>query len=148
MNPHPVNGQLSPAGGGDVIPLIRPVLSVGRRESCDVCLRFPNISGLHCELQFRDGYWYVRDLNSTNGVKVNGLRVQEKMLRPGDEVSIGKRRFTINYDFPTNRNALDENDIADVMGQSLLEKAGLERPRSDRRKRAFDAGEFLLEDDE
>src|SRR6266446_5840020 len=65
------NGELVPVGGGDSIPLIRETLTLGRRESCDICLRVPNVSGLHCELSFRDGVWWLRDLGSTNGVKVN-----------------------------------------------------------------------------
>src|SRR5688572_5818812 len=69
--PHAVHGHLVPVGGGDNIPLIRSVMTLGRRDSCDICLRFPNISGRHCELSFREGYWFVRDLNSTNGIKVN-----------------------------------------------------------------------------
>ena len=123
-----LNGRLCPVGGGDDIPLIRPVLTVGRRESCDVCMRFPNISGLHCELSFRDGYWYIRDLNSTNGVKVNNTRVQEKVLLPSDLVTIGKRKYTIEYVMPADKRAPDE-ELADVMGESLLEKAGLQRKR-------------------
>ena len=75
------NGELIPVGGGDNIPLRRPKLMIGRRETCDVCLDFPNISSRHCEMTFRDGFWYIRDLNSTNGVKVNGSRVQEQLLR-------------------------------------------------------------------
>src|SRR5258708_18044100 len=69
-----VNGELAPTGGGDTIPLIREVLTLGRRETCDIPLRFPNISGLHAELNFRNGYWYIRDRGSTNGLKVNGVR--------------------------------------------------------------------------
>jgi adenylate cyclase len=45
-----VHGELQPAGGGDPIPLIREVLTIGRRESCDICLRYPNISGIHAQL--------------------------------------------------------------------------------------------------
>jgi pSer/pThr/pTyr-binding forkhead associated (FHA) protein len=145
------NGELVPLGGGDTIPLIREALTIGRRESCDICLRFPNISGLHCELVFRNGYWYIRDCNSTNGVKVNGTRVQEKLLHPKDEISIGKRRFTIRYELPADRHALEEVQEEDIMSQSLLEKAGLERPRRDRedkRPRGFDPADFLLGDDE
>jgi pSer/pThr/pTyr-binding forkhead associated (FHA) protein len=125
MNPG-LNAQLVPVGGGDPIPLIRPLLTVGRRESCDVCMRFPNISGLHCELSCRDGYWFIRDLNSTNGVKVNGTRVHEKVILPTDEVTIGKRKYTIEYTLPRDRRAPEE-DVNEVVGQSLLEKAGLEK---------------------
>jgi adenylate cyclase len=133
-----VNGELVPVGGGDAIPLIRDVLSIGRRESCDICLRFPNISGMHCQLIFRDGYWYLRDLGSTNGTKVNGNRVVQKMLHPEDEVSIGKRRYTIHYELPTDRRQmLEEGPEEDILSQSLLERAGLEKPRRDRRPARF-----------
>ena len=145
------NGELNPVGGGDPIPLIRDVLTIGRRESCDICLRFPNISGLHAELVFRNGYWYIRDRNSTNGVKVNGTRVQEKLLHPKDEISIGKRRYTIHYDPPSNRSAMEEEE-EDIMAQSLLEKAGLERPRREREgrtpSRGTDPADFLLQDED
>jgi adenylate cyclase len=146
---HKANGELVPAGGGDAIPLLREVLTVGRRESCDVCMRFPNVSGLHCQFMFRNGYWYVRDLNSTNGVKVNGLRVQEKVLHPKDEIAIGRRKYTIFYEMPAGQSALEEME-EDVLGQSLLEKAGLERPRRDNgqgRSRGIDPADFLLSDD-
>src|SRR5438045_3282707 len=77
------NGMLVPVGGGDSIRLIRNQLTLGRRESCDICLRFPNVSGVHCELTYQDGYWAVKDMGSTNGIKVNGARVQKKVLHPG-----------------------------------------------------------------
>ena len=141
------NGQLIPAGGGDAIPLIRELLTIGRRDSCDIPLRFPNISGVHCELIFRSGYWYIRDRNSTNGVKVNGVRVQEKLLHPKDEISIGKRRYTIRYELPADQRALEEVQEEDIMSQSLLERAGLEKPRERRRGRGFDPADFLLRDE-
>ena len=145
-----VNGRLIPVGGGDSIPLIREVLTLGRRESCDICMRFPNISGLHCQLNFRNGYWFLRDLNSTNGVKVNGTRVQEKVLHSRDELSIGKRKYTIEYDMPTGQSMLEEAE-EDILGTSLLEKAGLEKPLSKKSRRpgeAIDPADFLLADDD
>ena len=146
-----VHGELQPIGGGDTIPLIREELTLGRRESCDIRLNFPNISGLHAQLQFRNGYWYIRDMNSTNGVKVQGIRVQEKLLHPRDEITIGKRKYLIDYELPADRRALDEVVEEDIMSQSLLEKAGLERPKHDRSGRkssdSFDAGDFLLADE-
>jgi len=128
-------GELSPVGGGDPIPLRRGVLTVGRRESCDICLRFPNVSGLHCELAFKDaGYWEIRDLGSTNGLKVNGQRVLKRPLRPGDELAIAKRKYTIQYNLTdSGRNALEAvlSEDEDVFSQSLLEKAGLAKKRPD-----------------
>lgn len=121
------HGELIPNGGGDTIPLIREQLLVGRRESCDICLRFPNVSSHHCVLSFRDGYWHIRDLNSTNGIKVNGHRVPKAVLKPGDEISIAKRRFIIEYELAAGQHAIDELIEDDVMAQPLLEKAGLVR---------------------
>jgi len=150
MKSFKVNGELVAVGGGDNIPLLRPILSVGRRGSCDICLRFSNISGVHCELTFREGYWYVRDLGSTNGVKVNGNRVVDKILRDEDEVAIGKRVYTIRYKMPAAANRIleEEEAIENVMGQSLLEKAGLVKPKDTRRgggggkKKPFDIADL------
>ncbi len=85
-------GELVPVGGGDPIPLLKTSLLLGRRESCDIVLRFSNVSAHHCQLTVNGGYWYVRDLNSRNGVKVNGLRVAdtEQRLDPGDVLCGGK----------------------------------------------------------
>jgi adenylate cyclase len=145
------NGELVPLGGGDSIPLVREVLTIGRRESCDICMRFPDISSKHAQLSFQEGYWRIRDLNSTNGIKVNGVRVLEKLLHPRDEISIGRRRkFTIEYELPAGRRALEEVE-EDLLGTSLLEKAGLEKPKAPQQpgqKKSFDPADFLLGDDE
>jgi len=131
MPPPIERALLVPVGGGDPIPLGRARMTLGRRESCDVCLRFPNISGEHCEVSCQDGLWYIRDLGSTNGTKVNGERITQKMLRPGDEIGIAKRRFTIQYTMPVGRNFIAEDED---LKMSLLEKSGLQRqtrPRVD-----------------
>jgi predicted component of type VI protein secretion system len=145
-----VNGELVPVGGGDTIPLIREVMVVGRRETCDIRLPFPNISGMHCQLFFRNGYWFIRDLNSTNGIKVNGVRVQEKLLHPNDELKIGKRCYHIQYELPADRRlALEEQPEEDILSQSLLERAGLEKPRKDRRPatpRPSEPRDFIVQD--
>ena len=60
-------GELVPLGGGDPIPLLKKKLLVGRRESCDIVLRFGNVSAHHCQLRIESGYWFVKDLNSRNG---------------------------------------------------------------------------------
>jgi hypothetical protein len=124
------NGELVPAGGGDPIPLLRPNLTLGRRESCDIPIRMPNVSGIHCELIFRDGHWIIYDRDSTNGLKVNGIRVPKKVLHPGDVITIAKRNYTIEYTPVVGKRALEEiMEDEDIMSQGLLEKAGLMRRR-------------------
>jgi pSer/pThr/pTyr-binding forkhead associated (FHA) protein len=137
------NGELVPVGGGDAIPLQRSPLTLGRRESCDICLRFPNISGKHCELSFKNGFWVIRDLDSTNGIKVEGEplpRGGKKVLAPGSTIRIGRRDYKIEYT-PTDRLSRidelleEEEDEEDVMGVPLMEKAGLEHPQRPRPKK-------------
>jgi adenylate cyclase len=123
-------GELVPQGGGDPVPLLKKKLLVGRRDSCDIALRFPNVSSRHCELEFLDGYWLVRDLGSSNGTKVNGVRVRSKWVLPGDELAVARHRFKVDYnvapDAPPPPPLNDEEDL----GTSLLEKAGLVRRRN------------------
>ncbi|QEL19785.1 FHA domain-containing protein [Limnoglobus roseus] len=128
-------GELVPIGGGDAVPLIREVMTVGRRKSNDICLDFSNVSGQHCEFTFKNGVWYVRDLRSQNGTKVNGERVTQRVLRPGDLLSISKHEFRIEYHLTPEAAEFIENSseaVEDIFSQSLMEKAGLSKPKSSR----------------
>ncbi|MEX2176732.1 MAG: FHA domain-containing protein [Pirellulaceae bacterium] len=138
-------GELVPIGGGDPIPLLRPTLTVGRRESCDICLRFGNVSGQHCQLTLEGGYWFVQDMNSQNGVKVNGAHVMRKLLHPGDTLSMARHKYKIQY-VPADLGATgqppsEEEDITAVLGKSLLERAGLQRRGGDTSSRRFDVND-------
>ena len=117
-------GELIPTGGGDPIPLLKSKLLIGRRDECDITLRFPNVSSHHCELELVDGYWQIVDLNSSNGIKVNGIRCPQNWLLPGDEVAIARHKFEIKYTAvgpaPAPMNEFDPS-------VSLMEKAGMSR---------------------
>jgi adenylate cyclase len=139
-------GELIPLGGGDPIPLPDPKrkkqLLIGRRESCDIILRFANVSAHHCQLTNEGGYWYVRDLQSRNGIKINDVRVQEqRRLDPGDILSIAKHKYRVEYD-PADLGAVGpppaDTLSQEIMRESLLSRAGLDRRdlgRDDGRRR-------------
>jgi len=130
-------GELLPVGGGDPIPLLKPELLLGRREGCDIVLRFPNVSGQHCALTVIDGYWFVKDLGSSNGTKVNGSRVTEQRLAPGDTLSIARHGYEITYEparLGATAAAPEKTSAAHIFSRSLLESAGLEsRPPAERK---------------
>jgi pSer/pThr/pTyr-binding forkhead associated (FHA) protein len=68
-------------------------LIVGRSHGlCDIVIdRDDSVSGRHCELSVRNGCWYVRDLQSSNGTKVNNQKVfQELLLKTGDILQLGQ----------------------------------------------------------
>lgn len=129
-------GELVPVGGGDAIPLVSEVMTIGRRPSCDIRLNFQNISGTHCELALKNGVWHLRDLNSTNGVKVNGERTLRRPLRPGDEIGIAGHKYVIQYRLSagTKVEEIFSEEEDNPFGQSLMEKAGLEKPKITPRK--------------
>lgn len=140
-----VYGQLIPCGGGDPIPLLKRQLIVGRRSNCDITLRFPNVSSQHCELELIEGYWHVRDLNSSNGVKVNRARCDQKWLFPGDILGVGRHKFEVTYRAEGQRPEQDEDPFA----RTLMEKAGLERsPRRPRPRPDVENAEIADDDSE
>jgi Protein of unknown function (DUF3662)/Inner membrane component of T3SS, cytoplasmic domain len=64
-------------------------LVLGRSREADLTLDDPNVSRRHAELRREGEHWSISDLGSTNGVKVNGRRVERTELEPGDEIVLG-----------------------------------------------------------
>jgi Protein of unknown function (DUF3662)/FHA domain len=63
---------------------------LGRSREADVHVDDPNVSRKHAEVRPSGASWTVRDLGSTNGVKVNGRRIQgAQSLRDGDTITLG-----------------------------------------------------------
>ena len=114
-------GELVPCGGGPPIPLTKPSLLVGRSPACDITLAFPMVSSKHCQLDFKEGFWHVRDLGSRNGIRVDGFFQLAKYLKPGEILWIARQRFEIAYTPQADEPPPEENPFA----MSLLEKAGL-----------------------
>jgi pSer/pThr/pTyr-binding forkhead associated (FHA) protein len=83
--------------GNADIPLdpIVVLVVVGRCHRCNVRIASPRVSRRHCCLALdRDGV-LVRDLGSTNGTRINRQRIEEGLLRPGDELSIAHFRYRL-----------------------------------------------------
>jgi pSer/pThr/pTyr-binding forkhead associated (FHA) protein len=76
----------------------RPVLLVGRHAECDIRLDRPQVSRRHCCLAQAYERLLIRDLGSHNGLRVNGQKVEEAQLEPGDEVAIAHLIFRYEPD--------------------------------------------------
>ncbi|MGQ0600273.1 MAG: FhaA domain-containing protein [Anaerolineales bacterium] len=74
--------------GERTVPLTQPVLSLGRRLDNHIIIDDPRVSRAHAQLRLRFGRYVLYDLGSTGGTYVNGQRVQEFVLRPGDVISL------------------------------------------------------------
>jgi pSer/pThr/pTyr-binding forkhead associated (FHA) protein len=56
---------------------------------CDIVVSDPAVSRRHAEIRRRDGQFVVVDLDSTNGTRVNGAGVKDRVLADGDEIRVG-----------------------------------------------------------
>jgi hypothetical protein len=99
--------RVEPARHGGRVLLVsedkRTVISgeqfvIGRSRECDLVLDDPNVSRRHAEIRREDGAWAIRDLGSTNGIKLNGRRSQGGPLSPGDEITLGVSRLTFEQE--------------------------------------------------
>ena len=87
-------------GGGSLvlpnlerIPLGQDVITIGRRPDSTIVLADPNVSRNHAEIRPAGSGWVLVDLGSTNGSRVNGMRVGTQPLRDGDDITFGNTRI-------------------------------------------------------
>jgi pSer/pThr/pTyr-binding forkhead associated (FHA) protein len=107
-----------PAGGATVMPTlfarsagpditVDDVVVVGRHPQCDARFNSLGVSRRHCILSSTNGEVLVRDLGSANGTWINGRRVAEGRLRPGDEIWIAHFRY--RFEKPAAARPRSEN---------------------------------------
>lgn len=69
----------------------KKVWIVGARDTCDIVIDEPTVSGEHCRLEFEDGRVFIEDLQSTNGTFINGERIyKKKQIHPDALVTLGR----------------------------------------------------------
>jgi len=76
-------------------PLGAPEITIGRLPDNMVVLNHPQVSGRHARLEQVQGGYRIIDTGSTNHVYVNGQRIHNQLLNPGDEIRIGP--FNLTY---------------------------------------------------
>ncbi len=74
---------------------LRGELSVGRTEGNDLVLNHPSVSRKHARFEPRNDRFWIIDLKSTNGVKVNGNLVTESQVNAGDKILIGSVQLEV-----------------------------------------------------
>ncbi|MCB0404306.1 MAG: GGDEF domain-containing protein [Bdellovibrionales bacterium] len=86
--------QISGRETGQMYNLKGRNVKLGRDPSCQIPLDDPHVSRNHAEIIWRNGTELViRDVGSTNGIFVNGKKVQEQVLLDGDKILIGTRLY-------------------------------------------------------
>ncbi len=95
---------------GPDISLDRAMVVVGRHPACDTRLDSLRVSRHHCCMTQENGEVLVRDLGSTNGIRINGQRVEIGRLKAGDELSIAHIRYRLE------NGQAHEQTIAEAVG--------------------------------
>jgi hypothetical protein len=70
-------------------------LVIGRSSACQLVLADDTVSRRHAELFVEEGRWLLRDLGSSNGTWLNGRRIVEAEVRPGDVLHLGSFRLRL-----------------------------------------------------
>ena len=93
--------------GVKVIPLTTPLVRIGRRLENNLVLDDPRVSRTHAELRAINGRYVLFDLNSTGGTFVNGLRITQSVVYPGDVISLAGITLIFGQDVPAARISND-----------------------------------------
>jgi pSer/pThr/pTyr-binding forkhead associated (FHA) protein len=85
-------------GGERLFRLSRERMIVGRDTRCDLRVAIPSVAERHCEIVVEEANVRVIDLGSDGGTLRNGEPVQEAVLRPDDELTIGPVTFVVRLE--------------------------------------------------
>jgi hypothetical protein len=84
--------RITLSAGNEKYEITGPTVLIGRSKHADIVLPDPNISRSHAEVRRQGNDYIVVDLDSTNGIEVNGRRVSTQTLQNGDVITLGKTR--------------------------------------------------------
>lgn len=102
---------------GDKYAVTRFPFVIGRDDDCDLILHGKGVSRRHAEIVLQSGHFVVNDLNSLNGIKVNGYKVARVILEEGDSLKFGEVNLTFQPGLTEGANFVaDEYSGADIAG--------------------------------
>jgi pSer/pThr/pTyr-binding forkhead associated (FHA) protein len=126
--------------GGEPKPFLLPSrrVLIGRAKECDFWIPLLSVSRRHCEITVDEVDIHIHDLNSHNGTFVNGMRVENATLHPGDFIRVGPILFGVQIGgvpkelVPPDFVMLDENDGQEHPSEgSTITHAHTEKGHSD-----------------
>jgi len=101
--------------GVKVFTLVQPVVNIGRRLDNQLVIDDPRVSRNHAQLRIINGRFVAFDLNSTGGTFVNGQRISQSVLYPGDVISLAGVALIFGQDNPLPHSGL--KDTAPLPGR-------------------------------
>ncbi|HUY36382.1 MAG TPA: FHA domain-containing protein [Pirellulales bacterium] len=96
---------------------------IGRGRDADLTVAHPTVSRHHCVLFEQDGALFVRDNGSLNGTLIDGNKVQEAQLKPGETLTVGPLTFRADYQLadklPSMPHSPTTDHLAETSGPAL-----------------------------
>lgn len=86
--------------GVKVFPLTHPVINIGRRLDNHIVIEDVRVSRLHAQVRAKKGHYQIFDLGSSGGTFVNGVRLAQATLYPGDVISLAGVDLIYSQDVP------------------------------------------------
>jgi DNA-binding NtrC family response regulator len=112
-------------------PIVKNTFTIGKDRDNDIVLYDEYVSNYHCKIEFRNGSFFIKDLQSTNGTFINRHKVMEAALPDGAVIEIGKAKFTfqVNQSTQTIQPLENENYFCGMISNhpSMKEVFGLIR---------------------
>ncbi|MHB0969511.1 MAG: SpoIIE family protein phosphatase [Thermoanaerobaculia bacterium] len=125
---------IQPRTSPEPIRLESTVISIGRANECSIPIRDRFLSRRHAEVRWGGSEWILRDCNSANGTRINGVRVTgDVALRPGDRIGVGDAELVFGErDEPVSKLiAIDDDSVSS--SDSVLMSAPLQQEDTDTR---------------
>ncbi len=91
---------------GVVHELVEPAIAIGRSPDNAICIDDSSVSGRHAQLQLVGESYHLKDLDSTNGTRVNGSAITTVPLRVGDRIRFGGVEARLEADATGEAQAL------------------------------------------
>jgi len=101
------------------VDLERKPMRIGKKEDNDFVLEDNTVSRYHLAIEQRGDSFVLKDLDSTNGTSINGLRVKEAYLSPGDVISLGNTEIEfIAFDEKIQIEPSSKTSLGEMVGKS------------------------------
>lgn len=109
---------------------LKPPVVIGRSRQAELTVAHPMISRRHCEIFEVEGLLMIRDLGSLNGTIVEGQRIEEAPLCPGNEFRLGPLTFRAEYEYEGELKTLPAPKIANEAATPAEFESAAEAPAS------------------
>jgi pSer/pThr/pTyr-binding forkhead associated (FHA) protein len=108
--------------GSPAVPVTRRVVTIGRRETCDIPIPTDaGVSACHAVIFQMDGKWFIRDLASRTGTTVNNKAVHQQQLNFGDRIAIGSATVLFQPG-ASSLEALEESGVIEIQHEAPADR--------------------------